>query len=51
MLKATVLFCPQPKDIHYIAIEEERNQEILKFKKLESEDFGFFSFKKSTQAA
>ena len=36
-----VLFFPQPKDIQFTVTEEERNQKIFTFKKLESENFGF----------
>ena len=28
-----ILFCPQPKDIQFIVIEEERNQKIFTFSK------------------
>ena len=42
---SNVLFCPQPKDNQLIVIEEERNQKIFTFKKLETENFDFF-FKK-----
>ena len=38
---SNVLFCPQPKDIQSIVIEEERNQKIFTFKKLKSENFHF----------
>ena len=38
---SNVLFCPPPKDIHFTVIEEERNQKIFTFKKLESENFDF----------
>ena len=38
---SNVLFCPQPKDIQFTVIEEERNQKIFTFKKLESENFDF----------
>ena len=43
-----VLFCPQLKDIQFTVKEEERNQKIFTFKKLESENFDYFSLK-STQ--
>ena len=45
---SNVLFRPQPKDIHFTVVEEERNQKIFTFKKLESENLHFFSLK-STQ--
>lgn len=32
-------FFPQPKDIQFPVIEEERNQGIVTFEKLESENF------------
>ena len=38
---SNVLFCPQPKDIQFTVIEEERDQKIFTFKKLESENFDF----------
>ena len=41
-----VLFCPQLKDIQFTVTEEERNQKLFTFKKLESDNFDFFSFKK-----
>ena len=37
-------FFPQAKD-QFTVIEEERNQKIFTFKKLESENFDFFSLK------
>ena len=43
---SNVLFCPQPKDDHFNVIAEKRNQKIFTFKKLEAENFDFFSFKK-----
>ena len=39
---SNVLFCPQPKDNLFTVIEEERNQKIFTFKKLESKNFDFF---------
>ena len=39
MSSSPVLFCPQPNDIQFTVAEEERNQEIFTFKKLESENF------------
>ena len=44
VLKCLVL--SQPKDIQFTVIEEERNQEIFTLKKLESEKFYLFFFKK-----
>ena len=38
----------KPKDNQFTVIEEERNQKIFTCKKLESENFEFFSLK-STQ--
>ena len=38
MLSSNVLFCLQPKDIKLTFIEEERNQKMFTFKKLESEN-------------
>lgn len=31
-----ILFCPQPKDMNFTVIEEERNKNILMFNKLEA---------------
>ena len=39
MVKNVVFFCPQWKDIQFTVTEEERNQEIFTFKKMESEKF------------
>ena len=39
MMSSNVLFCPQPKYLQFTVIEEERNQKIFTFKKLESENF------------
>lgn len=36
ILKCFVLFCPQPKDINFTVIEEERNKNIFMFNKLEA---------------
>ena len=36
MMSSNVLFCPQSKDDQFTVIEEERNQEVVTFKKLES---------------
>ena len=38
-------FVHDPKYIQFTVIDEERNQEIFTFKKLESENFDFFFFK------
>ena len=43
MTSSNVLFCPQPKNNQFSFIEEERNQKIFSFKKLESENFYLFS--------
>ena len=45
MTPLNVLFCPQPKDIQVTVTEEERNQKIFTFKKLESNLFYVFSLK------
>ena len=42
VMPSTVLFCPQPKHIQFAVIEELRNHKILKCKKLQSENLGFF---------
>ena len=39
-------FVQQPKDIQFTVTEEERNQKLFTFKKLELENFDFFSLKK-----
>ena len=41
-------FVHNPKYIQFTVTEEERNQKVFTFKKLESENFDFFSLK-STQ--
>ena len=41
MTSPNVLFCPQSKDNQFTVIEDERNQKIYTFKKLESEKFDF----------
>ena len=38
-------FCPQPKDNQFTVTEEETNQKIFSFKKLESYNLDFFSLK------
>ena len=38
MTSSNVSFCPQLKDIQFTVREEERNQEMFIFKKLESEN-------------
>ena len=35
MMSSNLLFCPQPKDVQFTVTEEERNQKIFTFKKLE----------------
>ena len=35
---SNVLFCPQPKNIQFTVREEERNQKMFTFKKLEEEN-------------
>ena len=45
-MTSNVLFCPQHKDNQFTVIEEDRNPKIFIFKKLESENFDFFSEKK-----
>ena len=45
-LKSNFLFCQQLKDIQFAVIEEERNQKIFTLKKLESDNFDFFYFRK-----
>ena len=45
---SNALFCPQPKANQFTVIEKERNQKCVAFKKLESENFDFFSLKKCT---
>ena len=43
-LKTTSFFkCPQHKNIQFNVTEEERNQKIFTFKKLESENLDYFS--------
>ena len=42
-LKSNFLFCQQLKDIQFAVIEEERNQKIFTLKKLESDNFDFFT--------
>lgn len=39
MTSSKVLFSSQPKDIQFPVIEEESNQEIVTFEKLESQNF------------
>ena len=46
---SNVLFCPQLKDTQFSVTEEERNQKIFTFKKLESHNFVFFFFKKCSK--
>ena len=37
-----VLFCPQPKDVKFTVIEEERDRELVTWKKLKSNHFDFY---------
>ena len=39
MMSSNVSFCPQPEDIEFTVVEEERKQRIFTFKELESEIF------------
>lgn len=39
MMSSDVSFCPQPKDIQLTVAEEWRDRNMLKFKKLESDNF------------
>ena len=45
MTSSNDLFCPQPKDVQISVLGEERNQKILTFKNLESENFELFFLK------
>ncbi len=38
-----VSFCPQPKNIQFTVIKDERNQKIFTFEKLKSENLDTFS--------
>lgn len=40
------LVCPQHKDIQLTVKDEEREQDIFTFKKLDSDHFGFYAIKK-----
>ena len=42
MMSSNVLICPELKDNHFTVIEEEQNQKIFTFKKLESKNFDLF---------
>ena len=39
MTSSNVEFSPKPKDIQFTVTEQERNQKMFRFKKLESENY------------
>ena len=41
-VSSNVLFCPQPKDIQFTVIEEERKQTLFTLRKLESDHLDIF---------